>query len=687
MRWNFMVVAAFAAASVGAAQAEPLTPNAIWAMTRLGDPALSPDGKSAVFAATTYDVPADKANGDLWLQPVAGGPARRLTTDPARESEPTFSPDGKTLAFVAKRDSDAAAQIYLLPVDGGEATRLTEVPTGVSKIQWMPDGKGVAFVSAIWADLADWDAQAKRLKERETSKVSAKVWTKSPVTDWDVYTNDRQFHVFIAPTDGSAVRAVTRSSGIAAHVRVQGGDPFDIAPDGKQFAVVANSDQTGVRANQDIYLVPAEGGAAKNLTPGNPASDFDPLFSPDGKRLAFLQQRTFGFYADTARLMMVDRASGQIQGLTETFDRSVSGLVWREDSSGLYGDIGDAAVHRVYRFDLRGGAPKAITGAEDFGGLAVAGKGGAETLIGLRQSFDYPAELVRIDPRNGAVSKLSTFNDKILAGAERGKVESVVYKGAQGADIQMWVVYPPGFDPNKKYPLMLLLHGGPHNAITNAWTYRWNAHVFAGWGYVVAWHNFHGSSSFGRKFTDSITANWMDLPYEDTIKAADWFLAKPWIDKERTVAAGASYGGYLATVLLGKPHPFNALVAHAAVYNNYTQLASDGWANQSRYPEYWEDRAAFEKTSPHLYAADFKTPTLVIHGAQDMRVTLNNGVELFQTLQKKGVPSKFVLYPDENHWVLKPQNSIHWYGEVRAWVEKYAAPGARPAPAAGAAAK
>jgi dipeptidyl aminopeptidase/acylaminoacyl peptidase len=484
------------------------------------------------------------------------------------------------------------------------------------------------------------------------------------------------------------VRDVTRSSGIAAHVRVQGGDPFDISPDGKEFAVVANSDKTGVLANPDIYLVPTAGGAAKNITPDNKASDSDPLFSPDGKRLAFEQQRIYGFYGDTARLMILDRASGKIEGIAEKFDRSVSGLVWREDGTGLYAAIGDAGVRRVFRIDLRGAAPAPLTGAEDFDGLALAGVGRGEVLVGLRQSFDYPAELVRIDPRTGAATKLSTFNDTILAKADRGKVESVTYKGANGADIQMWVIYPPGFDPSKKYPLMLLLHGGPHNGITNAWTYRWNAHLFAGWGYVVAWHNFHGSSTFGQAFTDSITKNWMDLPYEDTIKAADWFLAKPWIDNTRTIAAGASYGGYLAAVLLGKPHPFNALVAHAPVYNHYTQLASDGWANQGRYPEYWEDRPAFEQSSPHLYAANFKTPTLVIHGGEDLRVPVNNGMELFQTLQKRGVPSKYVYYPDENHWILKPQNSIHWYGEVRAWVENYAPPGPQaPAAAIGASGK
>ena len=274
-------------------------------------------------------------------------------------------------------------------------------------------------------------------------------------------------------------------------------------------------------------------------------------------------------------------------------------------------------------------------------------------------------------------TKLFTANDTALAGFDFGKVESVTYKGANNADIQMWVVYPPGFDPTKKYPTFLLLHGGPHNAITDAWTFRWNAHVFAGWGYVVAWHNFHGSSGFGQAFTDSINPDWASLPYQDTIKAAEWLKAQPWADPDRMVAGGASYGGYLASVLLGRDHPFKALIAHAAVYNSFTQVASDGGAQVARHYEYWEDPAAFAARSPHTHADKFKTPTLVIHGQLDYRVPVTHGIELFNILQRRGVPSRLVYYPDENHWILKAQNSIHWYGEVRAWVERWAPPGAR----------
>ncbi len=253
----------------------------------------------------------------------------------------------------------------------------------------------------------------------------------------------------------------------------------------------------------------------------------------------------------------------------------------------------------------------------------------------------------------------------------------MTYRGAGGDDIQMWVVYPPGFDPARKYPLYLLLHGGPHNGVADAWTFRWNAQVFAGWGYVVAWHNFHGSSGFGQAFTDSINPDHITKPYQDTIAAADWFAAKPWIDRDRLTAGGGSYGGFLAATLNGKPHPFKALVAHAAVYSEYAQYGADYGAGKRRFFEAWERPEEFARYSPNTYAANFSTPTLVVVGELDQRVPLNNGIEYFNTLQNRGVESRLIYFPDENHWVLKRQNSIYWYKEVRDWLEHYAPAGAR----------
>ncbi len=289
----------------------------------------------------------------------------------------------------------------------------------------------------------------------------------------------------------------------------------------------------------------------------------------------------------------------------------------------------------------------------------------------------YPPRLVIVNPANGNFRRIETINDDVLANVELGTYESVTYKGANGKDIQMWVHYPPGFDKTKKYPLFLLIHGGPHNGVTNAFTFRWNAQTFASWGYVTAWHNFHGSSGFGQEFTDAINPDWLTLPYEDTKKAAEWFAAKPWIDKNRMVTGGGSYGGYLASILLGREHPFQALVIHAAVFNFYTMMAGDFAVHSTRFGDYWENPSIYKEFSPHYFAGNFNTPSLIIHGQLDYRVPVGQAFELFRILQHRGVDSRLIYYPNENHWILRPQNSIYWYSQVREWIEKYAAPGGK----------
>jgi dipeptidyl aminopeptidase/acylaminoacyl peptidase len=296
--------------------------------------------------------------------------------------------------------------------------------------------------------------------------------------------------------------------------------------------------------------------------------------------------------------------------------------------------------------------------------------------VALRQSFVEPPTLVRLDLATGAATALTGFNDEILAAVDLGSYESVTYPGANGFEIQMWVVYPPGFDRSSRWPLYLLLHGGPHNGVTDSWHWRWNAQVFAGWGYVTGWHNFHGSSGFGQEFADSITPERAELPYRDTLAAAEWFADQGWIDPDRMAAGGGSYGGYLAAVLLGREHPFKTLVAHAGVYNLITQYGADYGAGERRHGEHWEAVEQFARNSPHTGAGSFATPTLVIHGQLDYRVPVNHGLELFNTLQNRGVRSRLIYYPDENHWVLKPANSIHWYGATQEWLGELVGSGA-----------
>ena len=668
---------AFAAVAqnVAPTPSTPLTAESMWALKRLGDPAITPDGSLAVVPVTTFDVAENKGLTDLWLVSVAGGEARQLTSDKANDTQPAVSPDGKWIAFISKRGDDTENQVYLIAVDGGEARRVTSIPTGVSLPKWFPDSKRLAFVSDIWPDLVRWEDQGARRKERDASKMTARTWSKAPISYFDRYFDDRRPHLFSIGIEGGDTTAITRMSGFTLSRQDADATSYDISPDGLEVAFVTDVDTTGVDRSLDIITLASCGcKAPRNITADNKADDFSPRYSPDGRKLAFTQQRTLRYYADRERLMILDRGTGATKGITEDWDRSIAGIVWERDSRGLLATIDDAGTRRVYRIPAGGGKPTSVTGESSYGALALPANGG--NFVAIRQSFLEPPTLVSIAPRGGAVTRLSTFNDAALAGVSRAKVESVTYQGAKDADIQMWVVYPPGFDATKKYPVMMLLHGGPHVGITDALQWRWNAEVFAGWGYIVTWHNFHGSSGFGNDFADSINPDWITLPYEDTIKGAEWLASKPYVDSGRMVAAGGSYGGFLAATLLGRPHPFKALVAHAAVYNLYTQQAADYGSRKERFFNFWERPEEFVKYSPHVSAGNFNTPTLVIHGQQDLRVPVNHSLELFNTLQKRGVPSKLVYFPDENHWVLKPQNSLFWYRTVRDWVATYATPGA-----------
>lgn len=669
------------AAQDAPASKQPFSAERSWELQRIAAPALSPDGRWAVASIARPDVKENKQIADLWIWATDGSIERRLTAGATNESSPVFSPDGKRLAFVAQRDSDTAPQIYVIALDGGEAVRVTNFPTGVAQIDWAPDGSRLFFLSRIWADLGGGEEQGKRLTEREASKVKAQIWDTAPVTHWDQFVDDRQIHLFSVAIDGGEPLAITRGTGLELDRSGVQFDSvlYDVSPDGKEVAFVADSDPRANETNLDVYLLAIGETQARNVTSDNPADDGAPAYSPDGRWLAFNRQKIRGFYADMQRLMLRDRASGQTKELHASWDRSKGGLLWSPDGKQLFGAIDDAGTSRIYEVPLEG-KPRAITTDPSFGSFALAQQvsspGTAPVAVALRQSFIEPPTLVRIELATGRSTKLSTANDALLASTDFGSYESVTYTGARGDKIQMWVNYPPGFDRTKQYPLFLLIHGGPHNGQTNGTQWRWNAQVFGSWGYVTGWPNFHGSSGFGQAFTDSINPQQDALPYEDVIKAAEWFKAQPWIDGNRMVAGGGSYGGYLTSILLGRPHPFNALLAHAAVYNWYTQYASDYMTELPRFGGFWEasQQEVFRRGSPHLGAGNFKTPTLVVHGQKDQRVPVNHGFELYQTLLMRGVPTRMLYFPDENHWVLKPQNSLLWYSEVRKWFEQWNKP-------------
>ncbi|SNY58854.1 Dipeptidyl aminopeptidase/acylaminoacyl peptidase [Arsukibacterium tuosuense] len=659
-----------------------LSVERLWQMQRIGSPVVSDDGNYIVAPVTRYDVKEDKAQTRLWLFSADGKQQRPLTADGLRASEPVFSPDGKTLAFISQRDKDEAGQIYLLAMDKpGEAQRLSEVPTGVSGLKWR--GKHLYFISRVWPDKS-WDEMSAQLKADKDKKLSAMQWNALPYSSFDRYLDEnRQAHLFriaatASATNSGDIQPLTQPLGQQLPRANQSASSYDVDSKEQYLAFNANGWDNQVDAKIDIFLsqlgsANLEQQTVENLTKDNQAPDSNPQFSPDGKSLAFSRQLIHGFYADTARLVIYDIAKQSSRVVTSDWDRSVSSFRWANDGRGFYASIDDAATRRLYHIDARSGKPRAITKATSFGQPVQAGN----SLFATNDSFLYPARLVKVDPRNGNTRRLDSFNDDILSQVELGTFESVNYKGADGKDIQMWVHYPPGFDSSKKYPLLMLIHGGPHNAFTDSFSYRWNSQTFASWGYVTAWPNFHGSSGFGQDFADAINPDWRTKPLADIQAATNWFENQSWIDTERMVAGGASYGGYLTSILLGTEHPFKALLIHAAVYNMYSQMAADFAVHSTRFGSFWDTPEIYKSISPHYAAGNFTTPTLVIHGQQDLRVPVGQGFELFRTLQSRGVESRMIYFPDENHWILKPNNSIYWYHEVKDWFNRFAEPGAR----------
>ncbi|MDD8059082.1 S9 family peptidase [Shewanella metallivivens] len=661
-------------ASAFAEQTETLSAEVLWQLKRIGSPIVSPQGDHIIAAVTEFDIPEDKGTTQLWSFAKDGSGQRALTAKGLRASEPVFSPDGKTLAFVSKRDKDEAGQIYLLPMNGpGEAQRLTEVPGGVNGIKWV--GEHIYFISRIFPG-KDWEQMTEQLKADKDDKVSAHQWNALPYSHFDHWIDEeRDAHVFRISAKGGDVEAVTQPLKKQLPRSSQNAGSYDIDPSERWIAFNSNGSANQVDPKIDVFLAEIGSGKYENLTPNNQAPDREPKFSPDGKTLAFTRQSIHGFYGDTSRLVLFDMDKRSERVVTKDWDRSVSKYLWTPDSKGFYASIADAATNRIYYINAKNGQVRQVTNNTDFGKPSIAKDG---TLVAANQSFLHPARVVKIDSRNGKITRLDSFNDDVLANVDMGTYESVTYKGYNGDDIQMWVHYPPGFDKTQKYPLMMLIHGGPHGAISDSFHYRWNAQTFSSWGYVTAWPNFHGSGSFGQKFTDSINPDWKNKSLEDIYKATDWFKNKDWIDSERLVAGGGSYGGYLSSIILGqKDNPFNALFIHAAVYNMYSQMAADFAVHSTRFGSFWEKPEIYKSISPHYGAANFDTPTLVIHGQLDQRVPVGQGFELFRTLQTKGIESRMIYFPDENHWILKPNNSIYWYGQVKDWVTRFAEPGGK----------
>ena len=679
--FGFILLLACGVPLAAAAQAgkRPITAQDLWAVKRVGAPALSPDGKRAVVSVQEWSIEKNKPNAALWLVDVASGETRRLTAGTGSDGAPAWSPDGSRLAFVSKRGEDEAAALYVIPLAGGEAEKLVELPWGVAAPAWLPDGKGIVFATQVIPALAgsfakaDLAAMKKEAKRRKDSKMTAYASEYRQYRFFDRNLTDNLANRLLKIDVAS--KALTDLMPKQDRLFAPSGEVrFDIAPDGRHVALVMNSTPPpyAEQPNSDVLLVPTDGsGSVVNLTAGNPYGDDNPRFSPDGRSVLYTRVAGANSQGELRRLWRVSLADRRSTPLSDGIDLSIDDVAFSRDGRRLWVIAEQNGVVPVFSMDASGGALTKVVAS----GTNTEIDSANGQLVFLSETTSRAPELYALDA-SGKPRQLTRFNDALFARLDLGKVESHTFQGAGGDPVQMWVVYPPGFDARKKYPLVQLLHGGPHTMVRDAFSYRWNSHVFAAPGYIVAWVNRHGSTGFGEAFARSINGAWGEKPTEDVLKANDYLFATiPAIDRDNVAAAGASYGGYLATWLLGHTKAFKTLVNHAGVSDFVGQYGADittyGFTKEVLGGTPWDSPEAMQRNNPVNYAANFSTPMLILHGELDYRVPYGQGIALYGILQTMRVPSRLVVFPNENHWILSPQNAIYWNYEVQSWLARY----------------
>lgn len=665
------LVAALGLAAAAAA-APPFTATELMKLKRLTDPQLSPDGTRVAYVLTEIDLAGGVRNAELWLAPVAGGEPRRLTSNPASDTRPRFSPDGRTLGFLSTRDG--SSQVWQLELGGGEAKKLSSLATGVEAFEWL-GGFRLALVSEVFpACGADDACNAKALGEAGKSS-TARAYDELLYRHWDTWDDGRRSHV-LALTLGTGALVDLTPGGDDAPPFNLGGEDWGVAPDGQEVCV-AKKDAKGEawHTNAELYVVPAAGGPLK-LVSDSPGYDSGCRYSPDGRWLAYRSMPRAGYEADRYRLVVYDRTSGARRTLTESFDRSVDVAVFSADSKTIFFTAEDGGMSPVFSVPAAGGAVTTVlAGPGTIGDLGVARDG--RTLVATHATLTHPAEVVRFGVDGKGLARVTRVNDELLKGFALGPGESVSYTGAAGKSVQAWVVRPPGFDAAKTYPLLVIVHGGPQSVFPDGWSFRWNAQVFASAGYVVFMPNPRGSTGWGQEFVDDINRDWGGKVYEDVTKGTDFALTLPGVDKTRVAAAGASYGGFMINWLAGHTDRYRALVTHSGVFDLVSMYFS---TEELWFPEwefggpYWGQPESYARHNPRDHVKNFKTPTLVVHGERDYRVPLEQGLSMFTALKRQGVPARLVTFPDEGHWILKPQNSVRWYTEVVGWLDRWTKP-------------
>ncbi len=629
------------------------------------DPRISPDGNSVVFVLSDYSLETNRANTDLWLVELSSRKVTRLTEEPGTDNQPRWSPDGKLIAFVS--DRSGSLQIHTVDPASRQVHKISEINASPANLAWSPDGKWFLFSSDV-----DWRPET--AEPEHLAGTQARVWDDLFYRHWNEWREGRRSHLFLLPASGGQPKDLTPIDNDVPTLALGGAVDLTFTPDSREILFVMNPDPLrAASTNNDIFAVPVEGGEPKNLTAQNRSNDNSPVVSPDGRWLAYRAQMRPGFEADRQHLMLLDRKNGELQDLTPDWQLSVGEIVWAPDSRSIFAQVEEQARDGIYRITVPEGQARKVLKEGHNGSPRITPDGAR--LLTLRETSNRPDDLFVTDLTTGGSQRLTDINRDLLAQLEMNSVEEFWFTGALSQKVHGLLLRPPSFDASRKYPLVYLIHGGPQSAMQDSFHPRWNYQMFAAAGYVVATVNFHGSSGYGQSFTDSISEHWGDYPYEDLMKGLDYLLATyPFIDGSRLAAAGASYGGYMIFWMGTHTDRFKCLVAHDGVFNAESMYGS---TEELWFPEWdfggapWESREIYRRWSPHNFSQHLKTPMLVVHGQLDYRIDVSQGLEAYTALRRQNVPARFLYFPDEGHWVLKPCNRRVWWSEVLGWLDKY----------------
>ena len=672
MRLSVIFAGLVCAIPVALAQKQPFDPAAMMRIARISEPILSPNGRQVAFTVQTPDLDKNTKPQQIYVVPADGGTPRQITQEGTQNERPRWSPDSRQIYFISNRGG--SSQIWVMDADSSYARQVTHLSTEASGLLVTPDGKRLVFLSNVFPECgADDLCNKRKIDEEAQGKSKARIYTGLLFRHWTEWQGQRRQHILVVGAEGAGAKDLTPGARDAPPFSLGGQDAYAISPDSTELAFTMSSDpEPATGTNFDIYTVPLDGGESKKVTTGLGA-DTTPLYSPDGKYLAFRSQARPGYESDRWRLMVMERATGRTSSLTDGLDRWVASITWSPDSSRIFFTMEDRGRAGLQMIPVTGGGLRNIvTGPSSLDDVQFTSDG--RTMIYTEQSGSRPAEIFRATSSGGTGVALTHLNDALLSRYTLTPLEETWVEGADKTRIHAFIVKPPGFTESRTYPVVFLIHGGPQGAWGEEWSYRWNAQVFAGAGYVVVMPNPRGSTGYGQQFIDDINSDWGGKPFDDIMAVVDYISTLKYVDSNRMAAAGASYGGYMINWLLGHTSRFKAMVSHDGVFDLRSMAGSteELWFPMWEFKGMpWDNPEMYERWSPSNFVKEFKTPTLVIHGEEDYRVPLDQGLQLYTALQIQKVPSKLLLFPDEGHWVLKPQNSLLWYRQVLDWIGQW----------------